>query len=374
MLVFGALAFAIGVKHGGFRGLHASSRSPNRASSRSVERRRRVRSGITVLLKYAREPGFVLPGSPLVELLLIAGGVALLYAGAELLVAGASDLALAVGLKASTVGVTVVAFATTAPELFVSLLGAVTVSTDIGLGAIVGSNVANIGLVLGISAIIRPLDISDTVLRRHVPFMVLAALLLVGLGWDGRVGLLDGLVLLAALVAFTAAVLRRVQQNQSAISETERDEMPDASARDVAVVAVGIAVLVLGSRWLIDGGKSLLSAAGFSDLFIGLTVLALGTSLPELAASVVAAVRGEAEFSVGNVVGSNIYNILAVIGIVAVVTPIGVARSVRGFEFPALLVFTAVAVGMMLYGDRVTRVDGAVLTVGYGVFVYLLLP
>ncbi|WP_092921389.1 calcium/sodium antiporter [Halorubrum sodomense] len=316
----------------------------------------------------------MLPGSPLVELLLIAGGVALLYAGAELLVAGASDLALAVGLKASTVGVTVVAFATTAPELFVSLLGAVTVSTDIGLGAIVGSNVANIGLVLGISAIIRPLDISDTVLRRHVPFMVLAALLLVGLGWDGRVGLLDGLVLLAALVAFTAAVLRRVQQNQSAISETERDEMPDASARDVAVVAVGIAVLVLGSRWLIDGGKSLLSAAGFSDLFIGLTVLALGTSLPELAASVVAAVRGEAEFSVGNVVGSNIYNILAVIGIVAVVTPIGVARSVRGFEFPALLVFTAVAVGMMLYGDRVTRVDGAVLTVGYGVFVYLLLP
>ncbi|TKX55351.1 calcium/sodium antiporter [Halorubrum sp. SP3] len=316
----------------------------------------------------------MLPGSPLVELLLIAGGVALLYAGAELLVAGASDLALAVGLKASTVGVTVVAFATTAPELFVSLLGAVTVSTDIGLGAIVGSNVANIGLVLGISAIIRPLDISDTVLRRHVPFMVLAALLLVGLGWDGRVGLLDGLVLLAALVAFTAAVLRRVQQNQSAISETERDEMPDASARDVAVVAVGIAALVLGSRWLIDGGESLLSAAGFSDLFIGLTVLALGTSLPELAASVVAAVRGEAEFSVGNVVGSNIYNILAVIGIVAVVTPIGVARSVRGFEFPALLVFTAVAVGMMLYGDRVTRVDGAVLTVGYGVFVYLLLP
>ncbi|TKX68780.1 calcium/sodium antiporter [Halorubrum sp. SP9] len=316
----------------------------------------------------------MLPGSPLVELLLIAGGVALLYAGAELLVAGASDLALAVGLKASTIGVTVVAFATTAPELFVSVLGAVTVSTDIGLGAIVGSNVANIGLVLGISAIIRPLDISDTVLRRHVPFMVLAALLLVGLGWDGRVGLLDGLVLLAALVAFTAAVLRRVQQNQSAISETERDEMPDASARDVAVVAVGIAALVLGSRWLIDGGESLLSAAGFSDLFIGLTVLALGTSLPELAASVVAAVRGEAEFSVGNVVGSNIYNILAVIGIVAVVTPIGVARSVRGFEFPALLVFTAVAVGMMLYGDRVTRVDGAVLTVGYGVFVYLLLP
>ncbi|ELZ60611.1 MULTISPECIES: calcium/sodium antiporter [Halorubrum] len=316
----------------------------------------------------------MLPGSPLVELLLIAGGVALLYAGAELLVSGASDLALAVGLKASTVGVTVVAFATTAPELFVSLLGAVTVSTDIGLGAVVGSNVANIGLVLGVSALIRPLDVSDTVFRRHVPFMVLAALLLVGLGWDGRIGLVDGVVLLGALVAFTAAVLRNVQQNQSAISEAERDEMPDPKARDAAAVVGGIVALVLGSRWLIDGGESLLSAAGFSDIFIGLTVLALGTSLPELAASVVAAVRDEAEFSVGNVVGSNIYNVLAVIGIVAVVTPIGVSPAVRGFEFPALLAFTAVAVAMMAYGERITRVDGAVLVVGYGVFVYLLLP
>jgi len=316
----------------------------------------------------------VLPGSPLVEILLIAGGVALLYAGAELLVSGASDLALAVGLKASTVGVTVVAFATTAPELFVSLLGAVTVSTDIGLGAIVGSNIANIGLVLGVSALIRPLDVSDTVFRRHVPFMVVAALLLVGLGWDGRIGLVDGVVLLAALAAFTAAVLRNVQQNQSAISEAERDEMPDAKARDVAAVVGGIVALVLGSRWLIDGGESLLSAAGFSDIFIGLTVLALGTSLPELAASVVAAVRGEAEFSVGNVVGSNIYNILAVIGIVAVVTPIGVSPAVRGFEFPALLAFTAVVVALMAYGERITRIDGAVLVVGYGGFVFLLLP
>jgi cation:H+ antiporter len=316
----------------------------------------------------------VLPGSPLVELLLIAVGVALLYVGAELLVAGARDLALAVGLKASTVGVTVVAFATTAPELFVSLLGAVTVSTDIGLGAIVGSNIANIGLVLGVSALIRPLDVSDTVFRRDVPFMVLAALLLVGLGWDGRVGLVDGVVLLAVLVAFTAAVLRRVRANQSAITDSERDDMPDASPRDAAAVVGGIAALVLGSRWLIDGSESLLTAAGFSDIFIGLTVLALGTSLPELAASVVAAVRGEAEFSVGNVVGSNIYNILAVIGIVAVVTPIGVASGVRGFEFPALLAFTAVIVAIMAYREQITRVDGAALTVGYGLFVYLLLP
>ncbi|ACM56501.1 calcium/sodium antiporter [Halorubrum lacusprofundi] len=316
----------------------------------------------------------MLLGSPLTELLLLAGGAALLYAGAELLVKGASDLALAVGLKASTVGVTVVAFATTAPELFVSLLGAVTVSTDTGLGAIVGSNIANIGLVLGVSALIRPLNISQTVFERHIPFMVLAALLLVGLGWDGQIGAVDGVLLLAVLVAFTAVVLRRVQQTQSGISAAERAEMPEARVRDAAAVVGGIVALVVGSSWLVDGGQSLLSAAGFSDIFIGLTVLALGTSLPELAASVIAAIRGEAEFSVGNVVGSNIYNILAVIGIVAVVTPISVAPSVRGFEFPALLAFTALLVGLMYRGDRISRVDGSVLVVGYVLFVYLLLP
>ncbi|WP_418284529.1 calcium/sodium antiporter [Halorubrum sp. DTA46] len=316
----------------------------------------------------------MLLGSPLTELLLLAGGAALLYAGAELLVRGASDLALAIGLKASTVGVTVVAFATTAPELFVALLGAVTVSTDIGLGAIVGSNIANVGLVLGLSALIRPLDISETVLKRHVPFMLLAALLLVGLGWDGQIGPIEGVVLLGVLVAFTVVVMRRIQRTQSGITAAERDEMPDARARDAGAVVGGLVALVLGSRWLIGGGQSLLAAAGFSDIFIGLTVLALGTSLPELAASVVAAVRDEASFSIGNVVGSNIYNVLGVIGIVAVITPISVSPGVRGFEFPALVAFTLVLVAMMYRGERLSRLDGGVLVAGYVAFIYLLLP
>ncbi|OYR54552.1 calcium/sodium antiporter [Halorubrum halodurans] len=313
-------------------------------------------------------------GSPVTELGLLLVGVGLLYAGAELLVAGARDLALAVGLKASTVGVTVVAFATTTPELFVAVLGALTVSTDIGLGAIVGSNVANIGLVLGVSALIRPLDVSGTVFRRDVPFMILAALLLVALGWNGRIGPVEGGVLLAALVAFTLVVLRRVRRTQAEITDAERDGMPDAELRDVLAVVAGIAALVLGSRWLIDGGRQLLAAAGFSDLFIGLTVLAVGTSLPELAASVVAAARDEASFSVGNVVGSNIYNVLAVIGLLAFVSPIDVSPGVRAFEFPALLAFTLLVVGLMYRGDRLTRVDGAVLVAAYATFVYLLLP
>ena len=313
-------------------------------------------------------------GSPATELLLLAAGVGLLYAGAELLVKGAADLALAIGLKASTVGVTVVAFATTAPELFVAVLGALIVSTDIGLGAIIGSNIANIGLVLGVAALIRPLAVSETVIERHVPFMVLAALLLVALGWNGRIGTVEGVVLLATLTGFTFVVMRRIQRTQSGITAAQRQEMPDARARDVGKVVAGIVALVLGSRWLIEGGRELLAAAGYSDLFIGLTVLAIGTSLPELAASVVAAVRDEASFSVGNVVGSNIYNVLAVIGILALITPIDVAPGVRAFEFPALVVFTVLLVGLMYRGARLSRIDGAVLVVSYVVFVSLLLP
>ena len=313
-------------------------------------------------------------GSPLTELVLLAAGVGLLYLGAELLVSGARDLALAIGLKASTVGVTVVAFATTAPELFVAVLGALTVSTDIGLGAIVGSNIANVGLVLGVAALIRPLEVSDTVLERHVPFMILAAFLLVTLGWDGRIAPREGVVLLVTLVGFTFVVLRRIQRTQAGITAVEREGMPDANPRDVAAVVGGIAALVLGSRWLIEGGRELLAAAGFTDLFIGLTVLAIGTSLPELAASVVAAVRDEASFSVGNVVGSNIYNVLAVIGILALVAPVEVSAGVRAFEFPALIAFTVLLVGLMYRGRRLSRLDGGILVVAYVGFIYLLIP
>ena len=313
-------------------------------------------------------------GSPVTELALLLAGVALLYGGAELLVAGARDLALAIGLKAATVGVTVVAFATTAPELFVAVLGGLTVSTDIGLGAILGSNVANIGLVLGAAALIRPLDVSEAARRRDVPFMLLAAALLVGFGWNGRIGSVEGGALLATLVGFTIVVLRRVRRTQSTITASERDGMPDATIRQGAAVVGGLVALVAGSNWLITGGRSLLVAAGFSDLFVGLTVLAVGTSLPEFAASVVAAARDEGTFSVGNVLGSNIYNILAVIGILAVLSPIDVGPGVRTFEFPALLAFTLVATGMMLRNGRITRLDGGVLLGAYGVFIYLLVP
>ncbi|MDQ2049249.1 calcium/sodium antiporter [Natronolimnohabitans sp. A-GB9] len=304
---------------------------------------------------------------------LIAAGVVALYVGAEILVAGAGRLALGAGLRAATVGVTVIAFATTAPELFVATIGAIDVSTDIGLGAVIGSNIANIGLVLGLAALVKPLPVSGVVMRRHVPFMLGAALLLVGLGADGTIGRLEGGLFLLVLGGFSA-YLRYAVSADAAPTVDEPGAGEGVSLRDVASVVGGLVALVIGSRWLISGGTGLLSELGFSDLFIGLTVLAIGTALPELAASVVGAVRGETEFAVGNVVGSNIYNILAVLGIVALITPIEIAPSTLRLELPALVVFTVVLVAMMWYRRRLTRFDGAVLVIGYGVFVSFLLP
>ncbi|WP_436343037.1 calcium/sodium antiporter [Natronorubrum sp. FCH18a] len=314
----------------------------------------------------------MLSGIPL-YLVLLAAGVVALYGGAELLVAGAGRLALGIGLRAATVGVTVIAFATTAPELFVSTIGALNVSTDIGLGAVIGSNIANIGLVLGLAALIKPLRISPIVMRRHVPFMMFAAVLLVVLGANGTIGRLEGTILLLVLAGFTAYLVYYVNADPAPMAD-DPDAGEGIALRDVALVVGGLIALVVGSRWLVSGGTGLLSAFGFSDLFIGLTVLALGTSLPELAASVVGALRGETEFAIGNVVGSNIYNILAVLGIVALITPIDIATSTLRLELPVLVVFTIVLVAMMGYGRRLTRLDGAGLVVGYAVFLYLLYP
>ncbi|SER58076.1 calcium/sodium antiporter [Natrinema salaciae] len=312
----------------------------------------------------------MLSGTPLF-LLLLAGGIVALYGGAELLVAGAGRLALGIGLRAATVGVTVIAFATTAPELFVSTIGALNVSSDIGLGTIVGSNIANIGLVLGVSALIKPLPISDRVMRRHVPVMILAAILLVALGANGRIGRLEGAIFLVVLAAFTAFLLYYVNADSAPVVD-DPDAGSGASVRDVALVVGGLIALVVGSRWLVAGGTGLLSALGVSDLVIGLTVLALGTSLPELAASVVGAIRGETAFAIGNVVGSNIYNVLAVLGVVALITPIEITTSTLRFELPVMIAFTVLLVAMMGHGRRLTRLDGAGLVVGYAVFVYLL--
>ena len=301
-------------------------------------------------------------------LALLAAGTVLLYVGAELLVAAAGNIARGLGLRAATVGVTVVALVTTAPELVVATVGVVTVSTDIGLGMVIGSNVANIGLVLGIAAVIRPLEISDAVWRRHVPFMVLAAVLLALVSLNGEITRIDGVVLLGVLAGFTGVLLVGIRTQTAMLPETPGS----LSVRDGAYAVGGLVALYLGSRWLIDGGHSLLAGLGVSDLVIGLTVIALGTALPELAASAIGAARGHAEFAVGNVVGSNIYNVLAVVGILALAVPIPVDPGTLRVEFPILIGFTLLLVVLMGRDRRLDRSDGVVLLIAYAGFLAIL--
>ncbi len=316
-------------------------------------------------------------GTLLVDGAILLVGILLLYVGAEFLVAAASALALSHGVKAATVGVTIVAFATTAPELFVSATGALTASDGIALGNIVGSNIANIGLVLGASAVVNPMEVNDKTLYQHGPFMLTAAVALVVLGLDGSIATFDGVVLLVLLAGFTGYLYYKSQQEDDVAlpEEVELDEeATTAGVREYLTLVGAIVLLLAGSRALIVGGKGVLTAWGFDDLFSGLTIIAFGTSVPELATSLVSAVRGESEFSIGNVVGSNIYNVLAVIGVVAVLVPISVSSSTVGYEFPVMLAFTVVALAIMAFGDRITRVEGAGLLVGYVGFVYFLLP
>ncbi|WP_336034655.1 calcium/sodium antiporter [Halobacterium yunchengense] len=315
-------------------------------------------------------------GTLAVDATVLVVGILLLYVGAELLVSAASALALSHGVRAATVGVTVVAFATTAPELFVSSIGALTASDGIALGNIVGSNIANIGLVLGASALVRPMEVDDATLYQHGPFMFAAAVALVALGLDGSIGTLDGLALLALLAAFTGYLYYKAREGDAALPEEMEvdDASMTAGAREYLTLAAAIVLLLAGSRALIDGGRGVLLAWGFGDLFIGLTIIAFGTSVPELATSLVSAYRGESGFSVGNVVGSNIYNVLAVIGVVAVAVPISVEQSTVSYEFPVLLAFTVAALAIMALGDRITRVEGVGLLAGYVGFLYFLLP
>jgi cation:H+ antiporter len=302
--------------------------------------------------------------APALSAVLVGLGVVCLYLGAEALVRGAARLALGLGLRAAVVGVTVVAFATTTPELFVAVLAGAGYSAALGLGAVVGSNIANVGLVLGAAALVRPFDVDGEVLRRHVPFMLGATGLLVVLALDGRVSAVDGGVLLAALAVFTLTLLGRSAGRGVAARS--------AAPRDLLLIGGGLLLLLVGARALLEGGTALLAAFGVPSRVVGLTVLALGTSLPELATSVVSARRDEGTVSVANVVGSNIYNVLAVLGVLALFVPVDVPRAVVTVDLPALVVFTLGGVALMLHRRDVSRLDGALLLGGYVTFVVLL--
>ncbi len=311
------------------------------------------------------------------SLMSIAGGFVLLLLGAEGLVRGSAALALRAGLTPLVIGLTVVALGTSSPELVVSVQAASAGQGPLSIGNVVGSNIANIALILGLSALIRPLRIHAQVLRLDLPVMIGCTLLLIAFLWDGRLLRWEGAVLAAGLIAYVTFNVVQARKERGGLSEKDLEAVLPVRrthlAVDLVFVAVGLALLAFGSDLLVSGAVAMAKRLGWSEAVIGLTIVAIGTSLPELAASTVAALKKEGDIAVGNVVGSNVFNVLGILGLATLVSPM-TTGGIRPFDLGAMLFFAVLLLPLMRTGFCLTRVEGALLLAGYGVYVYLLLP
>jgi cation:H+ antiporter len=306
-------------------------------------------------------------------LVLLIAGFGLLIAGAEILVRGASRLACSLGVSPLIVGLTIVALGTSSPELAVGLQSGISGGGEIALGNVVGSNILNVLLILGLSALITPLVVAQQLVRLEVPLMIGISVLLLVLSLNGTIGRLEGVLLFAGIVAYTAFAIRQSRKE----SQQVEDEYDREFGREVCqsfwqvllqigLVVGGLALLVLGSRWLVNSAESLAQYLGLSELIIGLTVVSIGTGMPEVVVCVLASLRGERDIAVGNVVGSNIYNILAVLGLTAIVAPGGihVPPAAVAFDIPVMIAVAVACLPIFFLDGVIARWEG-VLFLGY---------
>ena len=306
------------------------------------------------------------------EILLFIGGMGVLYFGAEWLVRGSARLATSLGVSPIVLGLTVVSMGTSAPELMVSVVAAVGGHGDLAIGNVMGSNLANIGLVLGISSIMRPLNVSGRVVTREVPVMLIITALLLPVIWDLRIGRLEGIALLGVLGGYLWFVFRTAKEEDEAVlgeykqfAKKTGGLTPWATARDLALITMGIMGLVMGAFAIRESALALAEAMGISELVIGLTLVSIGTSLPELATCLVAAFRDEADIAVGNVIGSNVFNIAAILGITATITPLHVNPEVLSLEFPAVVIMSVLLIPIVRANLTIRRAEGIVLLGSY---------
>jgi len=318
------------------------------------------------------------------DILLLALGVGLLVWGADMLVRGAARIAAAAGISALVVGLTVVAFGTSAPELSVSVASAYKGQADLAVGNVVGSNIFNILVILGLSALIIPLRVAQQLVRFDVPLMIGISILLFGLSLDGKIGRLDGVLLAGGIITYTVFLIRQSRRESSEAVKAEYEQAygpADAKApkrwlKNIGLIVVGLGGLVAGSQLLVDSAVSIARYFKVSELVIGLTIVAAGTSLPEVATSVVAAFKGERDIAVGNVVGSNIFNILCVLGFSSVFSPAGihVSPAALAFDIPVMIGVALAAFPIFFSGYQVGRFEGGVLVTAYvGYAVYLIM-
>jgi cation:H+ antiporter len=299
----------------------------------------------------------------------LTAGLVALFVGGEVLVRGSVALASRLGISPLVIGLTIVGFGTSTPELLVSLNAALKGSPDIAVGNIVGSNIANILLILGVSAVIMPFAARFADLSRDLTVMILASLALLALGYWGTVDRLSGTIMFLCLAGYIAYLFRF----GSSSSETPVvGGKPQVWTMIVACLAGGLAALVLGADWLVDSSTTIARQFGISEAVIGLTVVAVGTSLPELATSVIAAFRRQADVAIGNVVGSNIFNILGILGITAIVQPVNISQHMASVDIPVMVAVGLVLVLMVVLLKRVSRLVGCAFIAAYTVYVALL--
>lgn len=319
--------------------------------------------------------------------LTLIGGLVLLIVGGEFLVRGASKLALAFGLSPLVIGLTVVAFGTSAPELAVSVKASLSGSADIAVGNVLGSNIFNVLFILGLSALITPLVVAQQMVKKEVPIMIAASLIAYAMAMDGTISQIEGSILFASVVVYTWIAIRSASAEPKAIKEEYEQEIggpaqaaeatkPMSIVQSLAFILGGLVTLVYGSKLLVEAATELARGWGISELVIGLTIVAAGTSLPEVAASAIAAFKGERDIAVGNVVGSNIFNLFSVLGLSSIVSPSGipVSEGALSFDFPIMIACAVACLPVFYIGYSISRSRG-IMFLGYYIAytVYLIL-
>ncbi|CAN5610331.1 calcium/sodium antiporter [soil metagenome] len=297
----------------------------------------------------------------------LALGLAVLVGGASALVRGGSSLALRLGLSRLVVGLTVVAFGTSAPELVVSVDAALRGAGGIAIGNVVGSNIANVALILGVGALIRPVLSNRQLLIRDVPFLIAVTIMVCVMLLDNRIGLGEGMILCAVMVGYLGYTVAKAKSTGS--PGAEAPELPvDSLALAAALTIGGLLALVLGSNLFVSSAVALAAAWGMPDALIGLTIVAVGTSLPELATTIAAALKGESDIAIGNVIGSNLFNLFAILGIAAMVRPLH-APGLSQLDLMVMFGLTLALVPLLYTNSRVSRPEGALLLSAYAGFI-----
>ncbi len=306
----------------------------------------------------------------LIQFILLALGFAMLIKGADWFVDGASGIATKFGIPQLVIGLTIVAMGTSAPEAAVSISAAISGSADITIGNILGSNILNILIILGLSAVITSLAVAKSTIKYEIPFMTAITLLLLVLGLDEKIGLVDGIILIIAFAAYLAYLFRMAKNNKE--EQTGESEKKTSIVKAIIFTIIGLALIVLGSNVTVDAATKIAEAFGVSERFIGLTIVALGTSLPELFTSVSAAKKGNADIAIGNIVGSNIFNILFVVGLSALVIPVPFASN---FIFDTIVSIIAAVMLLVccLKTQSLKRWAGMLMLISYAVYFVMIL-